>query len=376
MKLENIQTPALVLDQARMTSNAERMMSRMKQLGVNLRPHLKTCKSIDVASCITTKNFAGITVSTVAEAEYFCNNGVTDITLAACIVPSRLERIATLNRNGAEVKVITDSVNVAEAIAQHSGPHHVLIEIDCGEHRTGLEPGDPRIVEIARLISNSSNAQFAGVLTHAGHSYLCRSVEAMIQIAEAERSAVVGVAKMLSQQDIECPIVSVGSTPTATFANNLNGVTEARPGVFIFYDLFQAGIGTCKIEDIAMSVLATVISHRPEHNEMMIDAGGLALSKDRSTAALENDCGYGLVCDVATGEPVSGLKVKGDHQEHGEITSDKPINFDQFPVGSQVRLLPNHACMTAAAYNEYHVIDSSADDPTAVVANWGRCNGW
>lgn len=376
MKLENIQTPALVLDQARMTSNAERMMSRMKQLGVHLRPHMKTNKSIGVASCIVAEDFTGITVSTVAEAEYFCDNGVSDITVAACIVPSRLDRIATLNRNGAEVKVITDNVGVAEAITQHPGPHHVLIEIDCGEHRTGLEPGDRRIVEIASLISKSSTARFAGVLTHAGHSYLCRSVDEMIRVAEIERSAVVGVAEMLSGQGMECAIVSVGSTPTATFANNLTGVTEARPGVFVFQDLFQAGIGTCQIDDIALSVLASVISHRPELNQMMIDAGGLALSKDRSTAALENDCGYGLVCDAATGELIPGLKVNGVHQEHGMLTSDHPLNFDQFPVGSQVRILPNHVCMTAAAYDTYHVIDGRTDEPSEVIAKWGRCNGW
>ena len=102
------------------------------------------------------------------------------------------------------------------------------------------------------------------------------------------------------------------------------------------------------------------------------DAGGLALSKDRSTAELPDDSGYGLVCDAATGRPFPGLRVRTANQEHGFVASDRPIAFDAFPIGAKVRVLPNHACMTAAAYDTYNVVDGD----TEVVASWSRCNGW
>ena len=377
MKIENIKTPALVLDRARMMSNAERMMSKVKSMGVKLRPHAKTCKSADVARIFSASGFDGITVSTLKEAEYFHLNGFKDITVAACIVASRLDQAAVLNRAGCELKIITDSLETAKQIADHEGPHHVLIEIDCGEHRTGLEPGHPHIEEITRLISGSAAAKFEGLLTHAGHSYLCRTVEDMKKVAVHERDAVAGEARKLKDLGFECRIISVGSTPTVTFADDLTGVTEARPGVFVFQDLFQAGIGTCRVEDIALSVLATVMSHHVERNVLMIDAGGLALSKDRSTQPLATfDCGYGLVCDALTAEVIDGLIVSATHQEHGKVTSKTPIPFDRLPIGSKVRVLPNHACMTAAAYDQYYVVDGLSEDPAQIIAEWGRCNGW
>jgi D-serine deaminase-like pyridoxal phosphate-dependent protein len=137
-------------------------------------------------------------------------------------------------------------------------------------------------------------------------------------------------------------------------------------------DLFQAGIGAQAEADIAGSVLATVISHKPEANQIVIDAGGLALSKDRATAALgPGDLGYGLVLDLA-GEPSFGrLVVGGVHQEHGEIRGDAPLPFDRLPIGARVRVLPNHVCMTAAAYDRCLVAEGEE-----VRESWERVNGW
>ena len=128
----------------------------------------------------------------------------------------------------------------------------------------------------------------------------------------------------------------------------------------------------CERGDIALGVLASVIGQRRQENLLLIDAGALALSKDRSTAELAADCGFGLVCDAVTGRPHGGLKVASVHQEHGIIASDAPIPFESFPVGARVRVLPNHACMTGAAHDAYHVIDGG----TEVIARWPRCNGW
>lgn len=374
MTFFDIQTPALILDKSRLEANTQRMTSLFKSRGVQLRPHMKTGKSIDMARLALAGNFGGITVSTLREAEYFSSFGITDITLAACLAPAKLDRAAALRNAGVDLKIILDHPDVATAVAGHAGSHRVLIEIDCGEHRTGLTPEAPEIMEIAKILAASERTALVGVLTHAGHSYACRSLPEIKAVAQAERDAVTGVADHLRSAGLSCDIVSVGSTPTALHADDLTGVTEARPGVYMLGDLFQAGIGSCKIDDIALSVLTTVIAHRTEQNALFVDAGGLALSKDRSTQALETDFGFGLVCEAETGTPIPGLTVAAVHQEHGEIKPQTPLDFEKYPIGSQLRILPNHVCMTAAAHAQYHVI--SANQPGGATDIWPRCNGW
>ncbi len=381
MDLDDLPTPALILDRARLARNTQAMTERVKALGVGLRPHMKTAKSADVAGLAVDGNFGGITVSTLNEAEYFLGHGITDITNAVCIVPAKLDQTAALIDQGADLKLITDNADVAKAIAAHPGPRDgafkVLVEIDCGEHRTGVVPESPDLLDIAGTLAAAEKAEFAGVLTHAGHSYDCRTEEDIAAVAEEERAGAVRAAERIAGAGIPCPTVSTGSTPCVMFARDVTGVTEVRPGVYMFGDMFQAGLGTRAIGEIAISVLATVMAHGRDRNHVYIDAGGLALSKDRATAALDDDCGYGLVCDARTTELIPGLRVASVHQEHGQVTGDGPVAFDDLPVGSKVRVLPNHVCMTAAAYNAYNVIDSDeGEGGTEVIATWGRCNGW
>ncbi len=373
--LDNLLTPALVLDERRLRRNARRMGERAEALGVVLRPHMKTAKSADVAKVALAGakgKGGGVTVATLSEAEYFLGRGFTDITYAVCIVPQKLGRAAAMTAKGAGLKILTADAGVAKAIAGDGRPFRVLIEIDCGEHRTGVAPHSGALVEIAEILDSGENVTLAGVLTHAGHSYRCRTPAEMAKIAEDERAAAVAAAARLRDAGFACPTVSVGSTPTARFASSLVGVTEMRPGVYLLGDLFQAGIGTCGIEDIAASVLASVIAHRKGENALLIDAGGLALSKDRATQALPDDQGYGLVCDVRTSQPIPGLKVTSVHQEHGHVAADAPLPFDRLPVGAKVRVLPNHVCMTAAAYDRFHVVDGDG----RITAIWDRCHGW
>ena len=374
----NILTPALILERNKLDANIERMTDRVKMLGVNLRPHLKTSKSIDVAQIAIAGNFGGITISTFREAEYFAGHGIIDMILASCISPARLNQAAALRAQGIDLKILIDHPSLAHAISNHSGEHRVLIEMDCGEHRTGIAPGSPKLMEIAHILNAAANAKIAGVLTHAGHSYRCRTIGEMADIADKERDTVLDAANILRKAGIDCPIVSVGSTPTALYARDLIGVTEARPGVYMFGDLFQAGIGCCNSDSIALSVLTTVIAHQEGENQLLIDAGGLALSKDRSTGVFDGDgdCGFGLVCDVHTGQPIHGLKVNSVHQEHGQITSPEKIDFGYYPIGTQFRILPNHSCITSAGYDCYNVIDGTHPHPAENISVWGRCNGW
>jgi D-serine deaminase-like pyridoxal phosphate-dependent protein len=213
----------------------------------------------------------------------------------------------------------------------------------------------------------------AGVMTHAGASYGCRTRDEFDAISEQERALTVEAAERLRSAGLRAPVVSVGSTPTVHYARALDGVTEVRAGVYVFGDLVQAELGTCTIDDIAIGVLGSVIGHNRHHGRVLIDAGFLALSRDRGTADLPIDWGYGAVCDPLTGELLPDVIVSSTNQEHGIITSRTgKIDFDRFPIGSRVKILPNHACATAAAYERYYVTSGS----NRIHATWERVNGW
>lgn len=361
----SLPTPCLMLDRDRLKHNAARMSERANQLGVRLRPHLKTSKSAEVGRVATRGQFGGITVSTLREADYFLTAGFTDITYAVGIAPGKLDSVAALMDRGANIGLIVDEVETARAIAAHGHHFAVHIEVDTGGERGGVFADDPALMEIAAALTASGTVDLRGVLAHAGHSYGASDIPAVEQIAEEERAGAVDAATRLRAAGHPCPVVSVGSTPTALYARHLDGVTEMRPGVYLFGDLFQAGIGSCSLDDLAVSVLATVIRHRKDENRLLIDAGGLALSKDRSTAKLPRDLGYGMV----KGAPE--MIVADVHQEHGIIESNGPIDFDAWPIGSQMRILPNHVCMTSAAYDRYHVIEDGE-----LTTEWPRVNGW
>jgi D-serine deaminase-like pyridoxal phosphate-dependent protein len=349
------------------------MRDKVRQLGVTLRPHVKTSKSIDVLKVLAGGAEVPITVSTLAEARYFFARGVTDILYAVGIAPVKLPEVADLIRAGCRLRVILDTVEAADALRAFSAgegvPIEALIEIDSDGHRAGVAPGDPLLIEIGRRLGD----RLAGVMTHAGASYDCRTLAEFEGMAEQERALTVESAERLRSAGLSCPIVSVGSTPTLHYARSLDGVTEARAGVYAFGDLVQAELGTCAIDDIAIGVLASVIGHNRQHGRVLIDAGFLALSRDRGTADLPVDWGYGAVCDALTGEVIEGVTVSSTNQEHGIVTARSgEIDFDRFPVGSRVRVLPNHACATAAAYERYLVIDGDE----RIVDVWERVNGW
>lgn len=192
-------------------------------------------------------------------------------------------------------------------------------------------------------------------------------------MAEQERALTVHAAERLRAAGLRCDIVSVGSTPTLHYARNLKGVTEARAGVYAFGDLVQVELGTCAMEDIAIGVIASVIGHNRQHGRVLIDGGFLALSRDRGTADMPIDWGYGAVCDAETGDVLEDVTVSSTNQEHGILTSRSgEIDFERFPIGRRAKILPNHACATAAAYERYFVTDGTE----RIIGTWDRVNGW
>ena len=371
MKLADLPTPCLVLDRGILQRNLTRMARAVAVHGVLLRPHLKTAKSIEVARAamaITEARHGGITVSTLAEAEYFVGHGIADVLYAVGITPQKLDQVAKLNAAGGAVAVVTDDLDMAGTIAAHAQPPRTLIEIDCGERRGGIAADHPLLLDIAARLGPA----LAGIVTHAGHSYAGRTAADMTATAETERRAAADAAARLLAAGLACPIVSMGSSPTALHAAGLEGITEIRAGVYMFGDLFQAEIGTHGIDDIAMTVLASVIGRRPRENVLLIDAGGIALSKDHSTEATAHDWGFGLMLDAAGQRSFGHSLVRRAYQEHGVVELDPDVTAGSFAVGDRVRIAPNHTCMTAAAHDRYFVTDG--DDE--VVAIWPRVNGW
>lgn len=370
-------TPALILDRRKLEANAAGMRERVRKLGVTLRPHVKTSKSIDVLRILAEGAELPITVSTLAEARYFFAHGVSDILYAVGIAPVKLPQVAELIRAGCTLRVILDSLEAAQALQGFGMSEgltiEALIEVDTDGHRAGVAPDDELLIEIARRLSADTGASLGGVMTHAGGSYSARTLGEFEEIAERERAGAVGAAEKLRAAGFPVRIVSVGSTPTVHYARTLEGVTEARVGVYAFGDLVQAELGTCVVEDIAISVLASVIGRSRSHGRVLVDAGFLALSRDRGTADFPIDWGYGAVCDATTGELIEDVRVESTNQEHGIITARSgELDWTRFPVGGRVKILPNHACATAAAYDRYFV----TDDGRSVVDVWERVNGW
>lgn len=213
-----------------------------------------------------------------------------------------------------------------------------------------------------------------GVMTHAGSSYDCSTANALLHVANQERELCVRAASRLREADLPCPVVSVGSTPTALSATGFAGVTEVRAGVYVFFDLVMAGIGVCTIDDLALSVLTTVIWHQQEKGWIICDAGWMAMSRDRGTQRQATDQGYGLVCDVAGG-PIEDCIMSSANQEHGIISRRDGGTIEdlarRFPVGSRLRVLSNHACATGAQYTDYHVVTVGGG-----LEAWPRFSGW
>ncbi|AXE96028.1 DSD1 family PLP-dependent enzyme [Paraburkholderia terricola] len=384
MKLDHIDTPAALIDIARMQKNIARMQGRMNALGVAFRPHVKTTKCIDVVRAQIAAGARGITVSTLKEAEAFFAAGVDDILYAVSIVPAKLPRALALRRQGCDLKLVMDNPTAAAAVAafgdQHGETFEVWIEVDTDGHRSGITPEQDTLLEVGRIL-HDNGAKVGGVMTHAGSSYELHTPQALAALAEQERAGCVRAAQRLRDAGIPCPAVSVGSTPTALAVGQLEGVTEVRAGVYVFFDLVMHNVGVCALEDIALSVLATVIGHQADKGWAILDAGWMAMSRDRGTSRQSHDFGYGQPC-LLNGTPLAGYVVSGANQEHGilSLTSssargDEGGHADdiaqRFPIGMKLRILPNHACATGAQFPEYHAVS-----PEGNSVEWRRFQGW
>lgn len=376
MKLDQIETPAALIDRRRMMRNIERMQAHMDTLGVAFRPHVKTSKCVDVVRAQRDAGARGITVSTLKEAEQFFAAGFSDILYAVGMVASKLPRALALKQSGCDLKLIVDNLESARGVAEfgrlHGVTFEVWIEIDTDGHRSGVKPGEARLIDIGRAL-HQDGARLGGVLTHAGSSYELNTAESLAALAEQERAGCVQAAERLREAGLPCDVVSVGSTPTALAARHLEGVTEVRAGVYVFFDLVMRNVGVCNTADLALSVLTTVIGHQADKGWAILDAGWMAMSRDRGTAKQTHDYGYGQPCTL-DGSPLEGYTLTGANQEHGILANTGHPDGDitaHLPVGTRLLILPNHACATGAQYPAYHA-RLGADE----IEVWDRFYGW
>jgi D-serine deaminase-like pyridoxal phosphate-dependent protein len=373
MNLSELPTPALVLDVARVRRNAERMSERVKSMGAGLRPHIKTHKCVEIARLQTTAHSAALTVSTLAEADWFAARGFTDLTYAVPIEQGKFAAAIELARQCERLALLTDDLEIPAQLNAAARAANVRLElflkVDCGYHRCGVEPHTEEAFEIPRRIQDASHLRFAGILTHAGHSYHCRNLEELRRLAEHERDSMVEFAAALRGENIHVPVVSIGSTPTISTVSHLEGVDEARPGNYIFFDAFQATLGSCRFEDCALTVLAAVVHRDASRRKVVIDAGAIALSKDRGAVEFDEACGYGRVLDVE-GRDLN-LRVGSLSQEHGMIEARDAASFEQLKVGTRLRILTNHSCLTAAQHPHYNILDGGR-----IVDRWQIQRGW
>jgi D-serine deaminase-like pyridoxal phosphate-dependent protein len=371
--LASLKTPSLVLDHAIVKRNAERMSSFALAHSVRLRPHVKTHKCVEVARIQTIGHDGALTVSTLAEAWAFARHGLADLIYAVPIEPGRFSEVLELVRYGARLSVITDDPEVTESLdttARLNGVRlNVFLKVDCGYHRCGVEPHSNDALDLARRIADSTNLTFAGILTHAGHSYNCKTSGELRAVASHERDSMIEFATRLREAGIEVPTISIGSTPTITHVDHLSGIDEVRPGNYIFFDAFQATLGSCDFDDCALTVLASVIHRDQTRRTVVIDAGALALSKDRGPIELDPECGFGRLLDLE-GRPM-GTSIQSLSQEHGILSGLNDATLNKLRIGTRLRVLPNHSCLTAANHSHYNVLEGDH-----IVDKWEIQSGW
>ena len=359
----DVETPAFLLHLDVVDRNLAQMAERARRLGVALRPHVKTHKCIELGRRQRAQGASGITVSTLFEAESFAAAGFEDLTWAFPLDPTHIPHVRRIAER-ATLRVVVDDLETAKALAGTG--LHVWLKVDCGYHRAGVDPSSPYALAVARELGGERGITFDGILSHSGHAYKTRNREEAAQVADQERQVMVWFADLLRKDGVPVRGVSVGSTPAMAAAGNLAGVTEARPGNYIFYDRTMVLIGCCRPEDVGVTVLASVVSHQPGAAHFIVDAGALSLSKDVGPTHLDLAPAMGEV----RGHP--DLTVASVSQEHGIIRAPTPDAIEgRFRVGEQLEIVPNHSCLTMAHFDEYVVVEGRGTaDGGRVIDRW------
>jgi len=371
MTLATVATPRILIDRTRLNHNISAMQARARDAGVRLRPHAKTHKSPDIARWQIEAGAIGICCAKLGEAEVFESAGVKDIRLPYPVHPANAERVLALVER-VTLSIIVDDLTVAEAWSramQAKGRRlNVLVKVDVGFHRCGVDPHSPRVVGTLRSIAELPGLRFLGLLSHAGQAYGASTPDAIESIAQEEAGILGTLAAALRESGVEVAEISVGSTPTARFIGQQNGVTEMRPGNYVFFDRTQVGLGAATVPDCAMSVLATVVS-RPVPGRVIFDAGSKTLAAD-ILRGVGSTVGYGLVFpELDSAHPDPSIVIERLSEEHATARVSPDCRL---AIGDRVRILPNHACVVTNLADELLLVDHGAIVGTLPVAARGK----
>jgi D-serine deaminase-like pyridoxal phosphate-dependent protein len=354
---EDIITPVAVVDEEVVERNLARMAKLAADHNVKLRPHAKTHKSAYMAKRQMAHGAIGLTCATFTEAEVFAAAGVDDLLIAHPPVGRpKLDRLAALSKWVRRLAVSLDDVGIAKSLPESV---EVLWEVDPGQHRIGTAPGEPTVKAVLELVRTIGAARFRGLITHGGHVYAATNQNDRQLAADQEAEAVTTTAEMLRRAGIEVRVLSVGSTPTAGLALSA-GITEMRPGTYIYGDANQVTLGSQLLEDCALAVVATVVS-TPAPDRAVVDAGSKALSADLRVARLGSQ---GIVLGH------EDLTVARLSEEHAVLTSP---HRTRFTVGKRVAILPTHACTTVNLHSALMLLSDGRPQWLRVDARaWGK----
>ncbi len=371
--VSQVRTPALLVDVERMKRNIARMNERAAAEGLRVRPHFKTHKTLAGArlQLADLPADSGVIVSTLVEAKLLADDGFQDLLYAVPVDPTKAGEVLELSKRVQRFHVLLDNPVVADALeaaAKEAGQCiRVFLKIDTGYGRAGIKPADEPTLRLALRLAHTPDAFiFSGIYSHAGHSYGEHCADELQRIADEDSRRIAEFSRVLSSQGVHVPVVSVGATPTCAGAKYSSGagVTEIHPGNYVFYDRQQVAAGACSADDVAVTVLTRVLSHYPlrKPQQILLDTGALSLSKDTAPQG-----GFGTLLT----HPDIVLTRISQEEAVAQRVDGGDIPFDEVPIGSAVRVLPNHACLAAAPPDVYHVV--SGDQ---VVAHWRPVRGW
>ena len=358
--VEDLPTPAVLVDLDVLERNLARMAERARAAGIRLRPHAKTHKIPEIGRMQLALGAVGLSLAKVGEAEVFAEAGFQDVFLAYPTVGGdRARRLLALS-DRMRVSVGADSLEGAASLSEVFRAARrtlsVLLKIDCGYHRVGVAP--ERALELARAVADLPGLALAGVFTHGGQAYAADSSEGVAAVGRHEGETVAAVAAELAAAGIPVSTVSVGSTPTAAAAMRVPGVTECRPGNYVYHDASQVALGTCSPKDCAMTVAATVVSV-PAPDRAVVDAGSKTLSSD---PLRPRPGGHGTILGGTS-------RVEKLSEEHGVVAV---APGERFRVGRRVTILPNHACVVSNLHDRVYGVRAGSVECEWRVAARGR----
>ena len=351
MRLSDIPTPAVLVESSRLARNLDRMQQAASARGLRLRPHAKTHKSPRIAAMQIRRGAVGICCAKVGEAEVFAGAGIEDIRIPYPLHPVNADRVFAL-ADRVRLSFIVDDPAIAEAWSERARQRgrklSVLVKVDVGFHRCGIDPAAASAPATVRTVAALPGLDFRGLLSHAGHAYSATTDEELARIASFEA----GLLRDLAQRSgVECAEISVGSTPTARFSVKENGLTELRPGNYAYFDRTQVGLGAATFDDCALTVLARVVTTHP--GRLILDCGSKTLSSDLTRGA----AGHGVVLrSIDTAVPDESLVIERLSEEHAVVATQSPSRLGP---GDLVRVVPNHSCVVSNLVDQVWIVEGN-----------------